>query len=101
MGFYDECLHKPLVNCHIETAKVKPMRSDSQKKHRCVIPVSYYFEWKHYTDSNGNKRTGNKYAIQPYGSVVIHLAGLYRIEELRDLKYLVFAVLTRSSTDEL
>ena len=77
------------------------MRSDSQKKHRCVIPVSYYFEWKHYTDSNGNKRSGNKYAIQPRGSEVTYLAGLHRIEELRDLKYPVFAVLTRAPTDDL
>ena len=46
-------------------------------------------------------RTGDKYAIQPRGSEVTYLAGLYRIEELRDLKYPVFAVLTRAPTDEL
>ena len=71
------------------------------KQHRCVIPASYYFEWHHYTDSKGKVRTGDKYAIQPYGSEVTYLAGLYRIEEMRDLKYPVFAVLTRSPTDEL
>ncbi|MEE3450834.1 MAG: SOS response-associated peptidase family protein, partial [Acutalibacteraceae bacterium] len=30
-----------------------------------------------------------------------YLAGLYRIEESRDLKYPVFAVLTRTPTDDL
>ena len=71
------------------------------KQHRCVIPASYYFEWHHYTDSKGKVRTGDKYAIQPCGSEVTYLAGLYRIEEMRDLKYPVFAVLTRTPTDDL
>ena len=100
-GFYEESLHRPLVNCRVEIAKVKPLWSDSWKQHRCVIPASYYFEWQHYTDQKGKVRTGDKYAIQPEGIEVTYLAGLYRIEELRDLKYLVFAVLTRAPTDEL
>ena len=100
-GFYEENLHKPLVNCRVETAKVKPLWSDSWKQRRCVIPASYYFEWQHYTDTKGKVRTGDKYAIQPCGSDVTYLAGLYRIEEMRDLKYPVFAVVTRSPTNEL
>ena len=100
-GFYEESLHKPLVNCRIETAKVKPIWSDSWKQHRCVIPASYYFEWKHYTDARGKVKTGDKYAIQPCGSDVTYLAGLYRIEEIQNFKYPVFAVLTREPTDEL
>ena len=59
------------------------------------------FEWKHYADSNGKVRTGDKYAIQPCGSDVTYLAGLYRIEEIQNFKYPVFAVLTREPTDEL
>ena len=100
-GFYEENLHRPLVNCRIETARVKPLWSDSWKQHRCVIPASYYFEWKHYTDAKGKTKTGDKYAIQPCGSDVTYLPGLYRIEEMRDLKYPVFAVLTREPTDDL
>ena len=100
-GFYEESLHKPLVNCRVETARIKSLWSESWKKRRCVIPASYYFEWKHYADSNGKVKTGEKYAIQPRGSDVTYLAGLYRIEESRDLKYPVFAVLTRAPTDNL
>ena len=77
------------------------MWSESWKQRRCIIPSSYYFELKHYADSNGRIKTGDKYAIQPCGSDVTYLAGLYRIEEMRDLKYLVFAVLTRETTDDL
>ncbi len=100
-GFCEENLHRPLVNCRVETARVKPLWSDSWKQRRCVIPASYYFEWKHYTDARGKVKTGDKYAIQPCGSDVTYLAGLYRIEETRDLKYPVFAVLTREPTEEL
>ena len=100
-GFYEENLHKPIVNCRIESARIKPLWSESWKQRRCVIPASYYFEWKHYADSNGRIKTGDKYALQPRGSDVTYLAGLYRIEESRDLKYPVFAVLTRTPTDEL
>ena len=100
-GFYEENLHKPLVNCRVESAGIKPLCSESWKQRRCVIPASYYYEWQHYTDDKGNIRTGDKYAIQPRGSDVTYLAGLYRIEEMRDLKYPVFAVLTRTPTDEL
>ena len=100
-GFYEENLHRPLVNCRVETAKVKQLWSDSWKQRRCVILASYYFEWQHYTDSKVKVKTGDKYAIQPCGSDVTYLAGLYRIEEMRDLKYPVFAVLTREPTDDL
>ena len=99
--FYGGNLYKPLVNCRVETARVKPLWSDSWKQHRCVIPASFYYEWQHYTDSKGKVRTGAKYAIQPRGSEVTYLAGLYRIEKMQDLKYPVFAVLTRAPTDEL
>ena len=89
------------MNCRIESARIKQLWSESWKQRRCVIPASYYFEWKHYADSNGNVRTGDKYAIQPCGSEVTYLAGLYRIEEKFDLKYPVFAVLTRAPTEDL
>lgn len=45
---YGGNLYKPLVNCRVETAKVKPLWSNSWKQHRCVIPASYYFEWQHF-----------------------------------------------------
>ena len=38
-----------------------------------------------------------KYAIQPEGSEITYLAGLYRFEEHRGIQIPVFAVLTRES----
>lgn len=45
--------------------------------------------------------TGDKFAIQPKGATITCLAGLYRIEEERGLKYPVFTVLTREPGEDL
>ena len=36
-----------LVNARTETAAQKPAFRDAWKKHRCIIPASWYFEWEH------------------------------------------------------
>ena len=82
---------QPLVNCRVETAAAKPLWKESWQRRRCIIPASYYYEWEHFTSPDGRSKTGDKYAIQPVGSTVAWLAGLYRIEE----GYPHFTVLTR------
>lgn len=91
----------PVYNCRIESAAQKPLWKDAWASHRCIVPASYYFEWEHFPDPSGKTRTGRKFLIQPKGSPITWLAGLYRIEEFRDLKYPVFAVMTREPSDEL
>jgi len=86
-----------IVNARTETAAQKPTFKESWKRRRCIIPASWYFEWEHLTGTNGRKKTGDKYMIQPVGSSITWLAGLYRIED----GFPVFAVLTREPTDEL
>ena len=80
-----------LLNARSETAGQKPTFRDAWREHRCIIPASYYFEWEHFTSPNGRKKTGQKYAIQPAGSTVTWLGGLYRIED----GFPHFVVLTR------
>ncbi len=86
-----------MVNAHVETAASKPAFRESWERRRCVMPASWYFEWRHFSDRNGKKVTGEKYIIQPRGSTMTWLAGLYRIEG--GLPY--FTVLTRDAADEL
>lgn len=86
-----------LVNARSETAAEKPTFRESWEKRRCIIPASWYFEWEHQIGNNGQKKTGAKYMIQPRGSSVTWLAGLYRMEEGLP----VFAVLTREPTEDL
>ncbi|MBQ2678954.1 MAG: SOS response-associated peptidase [Firmicutes bacterium] len=86
-----------IVNARTESAAQKPTFKESWKSRRCIIPASWYFEWEHLTGANGRKKTGDKYMIQPAGSSITWLAGLYRIEG----GFPVFAVLTREPTEEL
>ena len=47
--------------------------------------------------NNGKTKTGDKYAIQPKGSSVTWLCGLYRFEN--DMP--VFVILTRDAADDI
>lgn len=103
-GFTHESMSKPLINCRIETADQKPLWKDSWFRRRCVIPVSWYYEWGippsevGFRNANEQHRIQKeKYAIQPEGEEITYPVGLYRFEEHRGIQIPMFAVLTRES----
>ena len=100
-GFHVKGLDRPLINARVETAAAKPSFRESWARRRCIVPASWYFEWEHFTRTDGKVITGDRYAIQPAGSGLCFLAGLYRIEEERGLSYPVFTILTREPGEEL
>ena len=103
-GFTLEQSSKPLINCRIETADQKPVWRDSWFRRRCVIPASWYYEWgipsseiSYHNIYEQRKIKKEKYAIQPEGSEITYLAGLYRFEEHRGVQIPMFAVITRAA----
>ena len=89
---------KPLlINARAETAGEKPTFREAWKAHRCIIPASWYYEWEHQVRNDGKKETGDKYLIQPRGSAVAWMCGLYRIEEGLP----AFVVLTREADESV
>ena len=86
-----------LMNARTETAPVKATFKDAWTSHRCIVPASWYYEWEHLTGNDGRKRTGDKYLIQPKGSTMTWLCGLYRIENGLP----VFVILTREPGEEI
>lgn len=74
-----------VINARIESADAKPMFQKAYYSHRCLIPASYYFEWR----KEGTAK--QKYAIGR--SKPIYMAGLYRYEENPQLP--LFVILTR------
>ena len=86
-----------LANARSETASEKPTFRDLWKSRRCLIPASGYYEWEHFVDSSGKRKTGDRYLIAPPKDRRIWIAGLYRIEDSLP----VFTVLTRQATPEL
>ena len=71
-----------------------------------MIPASWYYEWGippsevgyHNTNEQRNIKK-EKYAIQPEGTEITYLAGLYRFEEHRGVQIPMFAVITRESVE--
>ena len=86
-----------LMNARTETAPVKATFRDAWASHRCIVPASWYFEWEHIIGNDGKKRTGDKYLIQPKGSPMTWLCGLYRIEDGLP----VFVILTREPGEDI
>ncbi len=80
-----------LINARAETAGEKVMFREAWKAHRCIVPASWYYEWEHRVRNDGKKEIGEKYMIQPGGSAVAWMCGLYRIEDGLP----AFVVLTR------
>ena len=86
-----------LMNARTETAPEKATFRDAWASHRCIVPASWYFEWEHLIGKDGKKRTGDKYLIQPKGSPMTWLCGLYRIEDGLP----VFVILTREPGEDI
>ena len=86
-----------LMNARTETAPVKATFRDAWASHRCIVPASWYFEWEHLIGKDGKKSTGDKYLIQPKGSPMTWLCGLYRIEDGLP----VFVILTREPGEDI
>lgn len=103
-GFTHEALSEPLVNCRIETADKKELWKESWYKRRCVIPASWYYEWG-VPASEAESRCADKYrsirkrkyAIQPEGSEITYLAGLYRFEKHGGMQVPMFSIITREA----
>ncbi len=101
-GFTPRASSKPVINCRIETADQKELWKDSWHRRRCIIPASWYYEWGILPSETDNrsivqqqKLKKTKFAIQPKGSEITYLAGLYRFEEHKGNQIPVFAVITR------
>ncbi len=86
-----------LANARAETAAEKPMFRDSWRSHRCLVPASWYYEWEHFMRPNGRRETGERYLLQPKGSRITWLCGLYRLEEGLPR----FVILTRAPGEEI
>ncbi len=88
---------RPVFNARVETAPVKKSFREEWARHRCIVPASWYYEWKHVPAAGGKTRIADRYAIRPAGGGATWLCGLYRLED--SLPH--FVILTREPSDAL
>lgn len=82
-----------IINARSESAADKPMFAQSAQTRRCLIPMTYYFEW----EKRDSKKI--KYAIMPARGGRAFLCGLYRV--LKDSAVPEFVVLTRPAAENI
>jgi putative SOS response-associated peptidase YedK len=87
-------LRNKTLNCISEEMYDKPSFRDSLKAgHRCLIPMTGFFEWK-WQDSKGKEKT--PYCIHLKEQKIFSLAGIYATwkDQSTELEYHTYSVLT-------
>ena len=82
---------KRVINARSENADRTPLFRDGFARRRCVVPASYYFEWRK------SGREAVKYAIAPPGPSALYMAGIYTIRDEEP----EFAILTRGASESV
>lgn len=82
---------KPLFNTRWETIQEKRTFQTAFKKHRCLVPISGWYEWKNVNDEK-----------QPYffhkENQLLQAAGLYWLRSSGDIE---FSIITKEAEDDL
>ena len=82
---------KPLFNTRWETIQEKRTFQTAFKKHRCLVPISGWYEWKNVNDEK-----------QPYffhkDNKLLQAAGLYWLRSSGDIE---FSIITNEAEDDL
>lgn len=82
---------KPLFNTRWETVQEKRTFKTAFKKHRCLVPISGWYEWKNVNDEK-----------QPYffykQNELLKAAGLYWLRSSGDIE---FSIITKEAEDNL
>lgn len=80
-----------VFNARSETAEEKRLFAEGMTMHRCVLPVSWYYEWRK------TEQGKQKYLIRPVNGEGFYLAGIYRMEN--DVP--AFTVLTKAPDESV
>ena len=70
---------RTVLNARAESAPEKSLFSGPWTDRRCIVPASWYYEWKRTADGNDGPRS-EAYSFRSDTSELLWLCGLYRIE---------------------
>lgn len=73
-----------VINARIESLSDRQMFKNLVELNRCIVPASFYFEWK---ENNNNSKIKNKYIFKK-PDTVLYMAGLYSVVQKSENKQL-------------
>lgn len=88
-GIQPEWSPKPIFNTRVERLFSTPFWSGAAKTHRCIVPASFFNEWK------SEKGTKIKYKISPASGESFCFAGIYGMIPNSESKTYWFSILTQ------
>lgn len=94
-GWERSLAKRPLINTRAREAWDKPTWQNAIRKHRCVVPVSAYFEW----NENQTKGKRDCYRIDPVFDNGFALGGLYEINS--DTGEMFMSILTTAPNEKM
>lgn len=89
--------HGLVINARCETAAARPLFAESTRRHRCLLPASWYFEW-------AGDQAHTRWAFGFEDGSPCYLAGLYGLPDKavdKQPQAARFVILTRDATPEL
>lgn len=91
----------PWFNATAEKLLESKMFRDATLLRRCLIPISHFFEWRHYKHIGGKKAVTYPYCISVKDKEIFYVAGIYQPwldEETGELKN-TFAIITTKANE--
>lgn len=79
------CSKERIFNIPSETVMENPLFQKTIRENRCLVPISWYFEW-----NDIGTASRQKHSIGLPGENILYAAGFYRLENEMDLPAFVF-----------
>ena len=84
-----------------DIAATNPLLEEAWQRRRCVIPASWYYEYKHIGRPDGGYHQTDRYVIQTAGKSITWLAGLYNIVEKEGVHIPAFTILRTDASEDV
>ena len=84
-----------LINARAETVTQKPTFRKPVAENRCLIPASYYYEWKQSPELKKKIR----HIMRDPRATTVYMAGIYRLEAGEDTAR--FVILTKKAAQQI
>lgn len=97
-GFTPGFAKRPLINARSESIQEKKTFKEPFARKRCIVPASYFFEWKKVED----QKKKEKKLIRIKELPIFSMAGVCeRYTDDKGQSYLTYAILTTAANDQM